>query len=144
MNIWHYIHPHYRYDIQEMKIVLAKQLLFFILSRNYRVVSHSKFKEVLYQSISQWVWCSFRGTVTKKSKYFTPCVLELKADRQSHQKWGHRMPTYSLKWQKYKMGNRKRRWSQKLFSYIKLMKDMLLFWEMILHAAYIKKDGTCS
>lgn len=26
MNIWHYIHPHYRYDIQEMKIVLAKQL----------------------------------------------------------------------------------------------------------------------
>lgn len=51
MNIWHYIHPHYRYDIQEMKIVLAKQLLFFIVSRNYRVVSHSKFKEVLYQSI---------------------------------------------------------------------------------------------
>lgn len=28
MNIWHYIHPHYRYDIQEMKIVLAKQLPF--------------------------------------------------------------------------------------------------------------------
>lgn len=28
MNIWHYIHPHYRYDIQEMKIVLAKQLRF--------------------------------------------------------------------------------------------------------------------
>lgn len=30
MNIWHYIHPHYRYDIQEMKIVLAKELPFFI------------------------------------------------------------------------------------------------------------------
>lgn len=28
MNIWHYIHPYYRYDIQEMKIVLAKQLPF--------------------------------------------------------------------------------------------------------------------
>ena len=28
MNIWHYIHPHYSYDIQEMKIVLAKQLPF--------------------------------------------------------------------------------------------------------------------
>lgn len=26
MNIWHYIHPHYRYDIQEMKINLPKQL----------------------------------------------------------------------------------------------------------------------
>lgn len=52
MNIWHYIHPHYRYDIQEMKIVLAKRLPFSFLSSNYRVVSHSKFKEVLYQSIS--------------------------------------------------------------------------------------------
>lgn len=28
MNIWNYIHLHYRYDIQEMKIVLAKQLPF--------------------------------------------------------------------------------------------------------------------
>lgn len=52
MNIWHYIHPHYRYDIQEMKIVLAKQLLCSFLSSNYRVVSHSKYKEVLYPSVS--------------------------------------------------------------------------------------------
>lgn len=47
MNIWHYIHPHYRYDIQEMKIVFAKQLpIFSISSSYYRFVSHSKLKEV--------------------------------------------------------------------------------------------------
>lgn len=51
MNIWHYIHPHYRYDIQEMKINLPKELPF---SGNYSVIffSHSKSKEVLRQFIS--------------------------------------------------------------------------------------------
>lgn len=54
MNIWHYIHPHYRYDIQEMKIVffLAKQLPFSFYLVIIEWFSHSKFKEVLYQSIS--------------------------------------------------------------------------------------------
>lgn len=31
MNIWNYIHLHYRYDIQEMKIVLAKLPFSFYL-----------------------------------------------------------------------------------------------------------------
>lgn len=30
INIWHYINSHYRYDIQEMKINLPKELPFFI------------------------------------------------------------------------------------------------------------------
>lgn len=59
MNIWHYIHPHYRYDIQEMKIVFAKQLpIFSISSSYYRFVSHSKLKEVSqgwrFMKMSPW------------------------------------------------------------------------------------------
>lgn len=31
INIWHYINSHYRYDIQEMKINLPKQLPFLFI-----------------------------------------------------------------------------------------------------------------
>lgn len=31
VNIWHYINSHYRYDTQEMKINLPKQLPFLII-----------------------------------------------------------------------------------------------------------------
>lgn len=91
MNIWHYIHPHYRYDIQEMKIVLAKQLPFSF----YLVIIvwfHIPSSRKCCISPSQWFWRSFHGTVTKKVplKYFTSWILELKADRQSCRTWGHR------------------------------------------------------
>lgn len=87
MNIWHYIHPHYRYDIQEMKIVLAKQLPFSFYLVIIEWFSHSKFKEVLYQSISVSVTLFPRHDYEKiPLKYFTSRVLELKADRQSYQK----------------------------------------------------------
>lgn len=85
MNIWHYIHPHYRYDIQEMKIVLAKQLPFFHLSSNYRV-SHSKFKEVLYRSISMTLTL-FPPHGLRKHPLETVHIMEKK---QTYQRWGHR------------------------------------------------------
>lgn len=87
MNIWHYIHPHYRYDIQEMKIVLAKQLLFsfyLVIIELFHIPSSRKCCISLCLSESD----AFSTVWLRKSppKYFTSCVLELKVDRQSHQK----------------------------------------------------------
>lgn len=52
MNIWHYIHPHYRYDIQEMKIVLAKQLpfSFYLVIIEFHIPSSRKCCVSLYLS----------------------------------------------------------------------------------------------
>lgn len=89
MNIWHYIHPHYRYDIQEMKIVLAKQLPFsfyLVIIELFHIPSSRKCCiSLLYISVSLRLF-PWYGYEKVPSKYVTSCVLELKADRQSHQK----------------------------------------------------------
>lgn len=81
MNIWHYIHPHYRYDIQEMKIVLAKQLpvffFFFICLVIIELFHIPSWRKCLYPSVSTsrtWIpksplWnISHRGGCKVKSR----------------------------------------------------------------------------
>lgn len=128
VNIWHYIHPHHRYDIQEVKIVLAKQLPFSFALVIMELVHIPSGSVVSLYCMS----VSLRLVPWHGYEKVPPYVLELKAERQSHQRWGHRMLTH-IQPDVMTAGNGKRRRQVD-------GQDMLLSWVIILQdAGDIKK-----